>query len=231
MSDEEDNKEKKIDIDEDEIIAKIAPASTKIFARSIVDGLRDELLKKEEEIIGRLEKWLVSTLIRRLIHSFIMDLDKIVQSAIEEKADEAEARVKRLIQEELRRLEDRIRREGLKEHMERPTISPVAQSYKASAQKQGKRNVEKELVECRTKVADLNDRLGKLFNLLIKFEPRIQTLPIIEQFGEISIDDLARMINVDKNYLMEFLNATTQAGLTIIRGGKIKVLKPIFKRG
>ncbi|MGQ4891357.1 MAG: hypothetical protein ACP6IP_02610 [Candidatus Njordarchaeia archaeon] len=231
MSDNEDKEEEKFNIDEDEIIAKIVPASTKIFARSIVDGLRDELLKKEEEIIGRLEKWLVSTLIRRLIHSFIMDLDKIVQSAIEEKADEAEARVKRLIQEELRRLEDRIRREGLKEHVERPTISPVAQTYKTTTQTQTKKSIEKELAECRTKVADLNDRLGKLFNLLIKFEPRIQTLPIIEQFGEISIDDLARMINVDKNYLMEFLNATTQAGLTLIRGGKIKVLKPIFKRG
>ncbi len=225
MSSEED---KKIDIDEEEILSKIAPASTKIFARSIVDGLREELLKREEEIIGRLEKWLVSTLIRRLIHSFIMDLDKIVQSAMEEKADEAEARVKKLIQEEMRRIVDRLRREGLKEQIMRTTPSPVAQTF--AREKESGIDIKRELAECRSKVADLNDRLGKLFNLMIKFEPRIQALPIIEQFGEISIDDLARMINVEKNHLLEFLNATSQAGLTLIRGGKIKVLKSIFKR-
>ena len=225
MSDSENERFK---IDDEELISRILPASTKIYAKSIVDGLREELLKKEEEIIGRLEKWLVSTLIRRLIHSFIMDLDKIVQSAIEVKADEAEARIRKLVQEEIRRLEDRLRREEARDHLERVVPSPVAT---ISGQERRGLDLERELVECRTKVADLNDRLGKLFNLMIKFEPRIQALPIIEQFGEINIDDLSRMINVEKNYLMEFLTATTQAGLTIIRGGKIKVLKPIFKRG
>ncbi len=227
MSSSGENKdENSLEINADEITSKIIPLSTKIFAKSIVEGLRTELLRKEEEIIGRLEKWLVSTLIRRLIHSFIMDLDKIVQSAIELKADEAEERIRKIVQEEIRRAEERIRRAELRERTV-PTVTPTP----ASTEPLDESDLTKQLRECKSKVADLNDRLGKLFNLMIKFEPRIQALPIIEQFGEISINDLSRMINIEKSHLMEFLRATSQAGLTVIRGEKIKVLKPIFKRG
>ncbi len=227
MSDENDN-ENSFKLNEDEITSKIIPLSTKIFAKSIVEGLRTELLRKEEEIIGRLEKWLVSTLIRRLIHSFIMDLDKIVQSAIELKADEAEERIRKIVQEEIRRAEERIRRAEMRERVERVIPTPI----QASPEEAGSEaELRVQLRECKAKIADLNDRLGKLFNLMIKFEPRIQALPIIEQFGEISVNDLSRMINIEKNHLMEFLKATSHAGLTVIRGEKIKVLKPIFKRG
>ena len=219
--------ENEFNIDEEELLSKILPASAKIYARSIVDGMREELLKREEEIIGRLEKWLVSTLVRRLIHSFIMDLDKVVQSAIEAKASEAEDRIRKMIQEEIKRLESRLRKKDVREYYERPSTVRVPPTTLSSEKKI---DAEKELVECKAKVADLNDRLGKLFNLMIKFEPRIQAIPIIEQFGEISIDDLSRMINVEKSHLMEFLRATSQAGLTMIRGNRVRVLKPIFKK-
>jgi len=227
LSDEHDN-ENVFKLNDDEITSKIIPLSTKIFAKSIVEGLRTELLRKEEEIIGRLEKWLVSTLIRRLIHSFIMDLDKIVQSAIELKADEAEERIRKIVQEEIRRAEERIRRAEMRERVER-VVPTVIQTTPEEAGSEAELRMQ--LRECKAKIADLNDRLGKLFNLMIKFEPRIQALPIIEQFGEISVNDLSRMINIEKNHLMEFLKATSHAGLTVIRGEKIKVLKPIFKRG
>jgi len=224
---EEDKDFDEIPIDSDELLKKVLPASGRIYAKSIVDGLRSELLKREEEIIGRLEKWLVSTLIRRLIHSFISDIDKIVISAIEKSSLEAEERIKKLIQEEVRRAEQRIKLELMSA---KSSSEPSRAIVPSPVDENDLSAIRSQLNECRSRVADLNDRLGKLFNLLIKFEPRIQALPIIEQFGEINIDDLARMINVNKDKLREFLSEMARAGLVVIKGNRVKNIKPIFRR-
>ena len=64
---------------------------------------------------------------------------------------------------------------------------------------------------------------------MIRFEPRLQALPVIEQMGEVEIDNLARVLSISKSYLLEFLTVTSNAGITQLRGNKVKLVRPIFK--
>ena len=62
------------------------------------------------------------------------------------------------------------------------------------------------------KIDDLTYRLNRLFNLIIKFEPRIQVLPVLEEKGEASIEELSVLLNIEEPEIREFIEYMEKNG-------------------
>ena len=204
-------------LDEEDITKRLLDVSTRIYSKVIVDGIRDELIKREQEIVSGLERWLVSTLTRRVVHSILTNLEEIVRDAVNKQTKVIEDKLTEIIRAEIKKA---VTQTAKSERMYMPQSQPISRAKVPESA---------EIERLRKRISDLNDRLGKFFNLMIRFEPRLQALPIIEQMGEVEIDNLARVLSISKSYLLEFLTVTSNAGITQLRGNKVKLVRPIFK--
>ncbi|MHA1615837.1 MAG: hypothetical protein ACTSX9_00760 [Candidatus Njordarchaeales archaeon] len=197
------------------ILTKHLETALQIYARQIAEDVRSELMSKESVLLQSVESTLLTTISRRLLYVMINTIKEVVESALRKRSHIIEAKLREIIREELKRVS--YSRMGQK------TVTRVMSGDK------DKERVLKELRECRIRLTNLSDRLGKLFNLIIKFEPRFHALPLIEQAGEMDIDELARMLRTPRDKIIEFLKVTSEAGITYMRGNKVVLLTPIFR--
>ena len=90
-------------LDEEDITKRLLDVSTRIYSKVIVDGIRDELIKREQEIVSGLERWLVSTLTRRVVHSILTNLEEIVRDAVNKQTKVIEDKLTEIVRAEIKK--------------------------------------------------------------------------------------------------------------------------------
>jgi len=205
----------------DEILNKYTKTALSIYAKNIAEGLKDRLGIFPESLVRESEKILLSTLTRRLIQVILQYMRENIDKILEDKIDVIEDQLRRIVRQEL-------------EHVKLTAIrkaesKPVVESTDIEKLKKKIIDISSQLRLCKMSLAKTSERLGKFFNLMLRFEPRFHALPIIEQAGEIEIDELARILRMKRDDLVRFLKITTEAGITYIRGNKVRLVTPIFK--
>ncbi|MHA1590608.1 MAG: hypothetical protein ACTSVA_08455 [Candidatus Njordarchaeales archaeon] len=199
------------------LLSKHLETALQIYARQIAEDVRSELLAKENVLLRNIDAALITMLSRKLLYAMINSIKEAIENSLRRRIHVIESKLREIIRDELRKMA----RESI-------TKSAIARQRTPSLKKE-EEELLKELRECRVKLSNLSDRLGKFFNLVIKFEPRFHALPLIEQAGEMDIDELARMLRMPRDKILEFLKITSAAGITYMKGNKVFLVTPIFK--
>mgnify|MGYP000194442735 CR=1 FL=1 len=209
----------------DELLRKYTKTAVSIYAKNIADGLKEKLDTVSESIVRDSERILLATLTRRIVQILFQHIREIIDDVLVERIAVIEDQIRRLIRQELERVKTYA-------HPRQPVESRETLGPSATELEKLKKQIidlSSQLRMCKMNLAKASERLGKFFNLILRFEPRFHALPIIEQSGEIDIDELARILRMRKQDLLKFLRITTEAGITYIRGNKVSLVVPIFK--
>ncbi len=215
-------------MDDDEIISELMrnydSSIVNLYAKSIAEGVKAKLNTISESIVRDSERILLNTLTRRLIQVLYQYIIDNIEEILKEKFDLIENQLRRIVKQELAKV---------KSHPKEPVIRETKPKEIATGEveelQQKVISLSSQLRACQMDLAKTSEKLGRFFNLILRFEPRFHALPIIEQSGEIDIDELARILRTRKQELLEFLRITTNAGITIIRGNKVSLVTPIFR--
>lgn len=215
-------------LDEEEIIGDLmknyGSAIINLYAKSIAEGLKSRLDTVSESIVRDSERILLNTLTRRLIQILYQHVLRNIEDVLKEKFNLIETQIKRIVKQEISRIKPLQKEITYKQKQEE-----VTQIRNLEELQQKIISLSSQLRACEMDLAKASEKLGRFFNLILKFEPRFHALPIIEQSGEIDIDELARILRIRKQELLDFLKITTSAGITIIRGNKVSLVTPIFR--
>ncbi len=217
-----------LELNEDEVIKDIIKnydnAIISLYAKSIAEGLKSKLDSVSESIVRDSERILLNTLTRRLIQILYQHVIENIEEILRNKFDLIETQIRRIVKQEITKLKP-LYRETTYEQKKKE----IAPTGNLEDLKQKIVSLSSQLRACKMDLARASEKLGRFFNLILRFEPRFHALPIIEQSGEIDIDELARILRTRKRELLEFLRITTDAGITIIRGNKVSLVTPIFR--
>jgi len=217
-----------VKLDEEKIISNLIKnydsAIINLYAKSIAEGLKSKLDTISESIVRDSERILLNTLTRRLIQILYQYVIENIEEVLRDKFDLIETQLKRIVKQEISKIKP-FHKEVTYEQKQRE----IAQTGDLEELRQKIISLSSQLRACKMDLAKASEKLGRFFNLILRFEPRFHALPIIEQSGEIDIDELARILRTRRQELLEFLRITTNAGITIIRGNKVSLVTPIFR--
>ena len=207
-----------------EILQRHIDTAVDVFVQNIVDGIRDELSRERERILRESEKLLMETLLRRIFQAVIQYLRDIIDKVLRERLDMIQDYIASILRREISSMQY-----ALKPSIREERILPREEEKEVEQLKRKVLELSNKLRLCQMNLANVSDRLGKFFNLMLRFEPKFHALPIIEQAGEIDIDELARILRTKKSELLEFLRITSEVGITYIHENKVRLTVPIFK--
>lgn len=199
-------------------------AIVSLYAKSIAEGLKTKLDKISESIVRDSERILLNTLTRRIIQVMYQYMIDNIEEILRDKFNLIENQLRRIVKQEISKTRPYQREEPF-EQIQKEAVP----SKNIDELRQKIISLSSQLRACKMDLAKTSEKLGRFFNLMLKFEPRFHALPIIEQSGEIDIDELARILRTRKQEILEFLRITTNAGITIIRGNKVSLVTPIFR--
>lgn len=209
-----------------EVLRKYSSAISHVYAKQITSGVKRYLLSMEDRLLEESAKALFQTMLRQVIHSVLLAVNKAVEETLTENADIIADQVRRIVISELNRMREKIKEEILESVSEKP----VSKEFESKSDIESKLlQLSNELRECKMRLAEVNSKLGTFFNLMLQFEPRFHVIPILEESGQIKIDRLAAMLRTPIHRMVEFLRILEGAGIVRIHGDIVKLSYPIFK--
>ncbi|MEM2637541.1 MAG: hypothetical protein QXL15_04260 [Candidatus Korarchaeota archaeon] len=163
----------------------------------MIDEFSDRLVKKFDELGVELVSKITENITKALQGSISDDLLRQLELSLRDLMHSELSKISEALVDEATYLANDIIK---KSRIERPHAEKKTEFVDAERQ---------ELIR---KIDDLTYRLNRLFNLLINFEPRIQILPVLEERGEVSIEELSLLLRIDENKIREFVEYMEKSG-------------------
>ncbi len=208
--------------DSDELLDELMETSfdkaINVSAEKISNRVRKKL--KEQKLIDSSQKWMIQALLRHILSKILIQLKGTLKEELKSAADDIVRETEEIVRRQIERTQ--LRQGSM--------VQEASQASTSSGSSENLSELKDEVDDYKSRILSLSNQLDQIFNTLLSVYPELQALPIVERTGNIKITKLCRAMGRQREEIMPFLRKMEDNGILRVEGGRVKSIRPLFKR-